>query len=85
MKGESEKSGFRLNAKKTKVMVTLDELGEFTTADETCEVLDIFTFLGTGIDREGGCASESARMISMGKAAMHVSYWLLCLIGMKIR
>ena len=66
---ESEKSGLRLNAKKTKVMVTLGELGEITTADETFAVLDSFTFLGARIDRDGGCASEIARRIAMGKEA----------------
>ena len=67
IKEESEKSGLRLNAKKTKVMVTLGELGEFTTAGETFEVVDSFTFLGARIDRDGGCTSDITRRIAMGK------------------
>ena len=51
-------------------MVTLGELGEHTTEDETFEVVDSFTFLGIRIDGDGGCASEIARRIAMGKAAM---------------
>ena len=70
VKEESEKSCLRLSTKKTKVMVTLGELGEFTTEDETFEVVDSFTFLGARIDWDGGCASEIARRIAMGKAAM---------------
>ena len=67
VKEESKKSGLRLNAKKTKVMVTLGELEEFTTADETFEVVVSFTFLGANIYRDGGCTSEIARKIAMGK------------------
>ena len=70
VKEESEKSGLRLNAKKTKVMVTLGELEEFTTAEETFQVVDSFTFLGAKIDGDGGCTSEIARRIAMGKAAL---------------
>ena len=67
VKQESEKSDLRLNAKKTKVMVTLAELEEFTAADETFEVVDSFTFLGAKIDRDGGSTSEIAWRVSMGK------------------
>ena len=56
-KEEIEKSVLRLNAKKTKVMVTLGELGEFTTAGETFEVVGSFTFLCARTDRDGGCTS----------------------------
>ena len=70
IKEESEKSGLRLNAKKTKVMVTLGELGEFTTASETFEFVDSFTFLGARIDRDGGCKSDITRRIAMSRAAM---------------
>ena len=51
-------------------MVTLGEFGEFTAADETFEALDSFTFLGARIDGNGGCKSEIARRIAMGKTAM---------------
>ena len=43
---------------------------ESTTADETFEVADSFTFLGAKIYRDGRFASEIARRIIMGKAAM---------------
>jgi len=70
IKEESEKSGLRLNSKKTKVMVTLGELGEFITAGKTFEVVDSFTFLGERIDRDGVCTSNITTRIVMGKAAM---------------
>ena len=70
IKEESEKSGLRLNSKKTKVMVTLGELGEFITAGKTFEVVDSFTFLGERIDCDGVCTSNITRRIAMGKAAM---------------
>ena len=51
-------------------MVTLGKLGEFTTAHETFEVVNSFTFLGARIDRDEGSKSEIARRIAMGKSAM---------------
>ena len=56
--------------KKTKVMVTLGELEEFTIADETFEVVHSVTFLGATIHRDGGHTSDIAVMIAMGKAPM---------------
>ena len=71
---ESEKSGLRLKAKKTKIMATLGELEEFTTAEETFEVVDSFNFLGAKIDRYRDCTSEVARRIAIGKAAIDGLY-----------
>ena len=51
-------------------MVTLGKLGEFTTADETFEVVNSVTFPGARIDRDEGSKSEIARRIALGKSAM---------------
>ena len=56
--------------KKTKVMVILCELEEFTTANETFEEVDSFTFLSAKIDRDGGYTPDIAKRIGMGKATM---------------
>ena len=71
---ESEKFGPRLNAKKTKIMITVGELKEFATAEETLEVVDSFNFLDTKIDRDGSCTSEIDSRIAIGKAAMNDLY-----------
>ena len=52
-------------------MAKLGELEEFITAEETFEVIDSFNFVGTRIDRDGGCTSEIARWIAIGKAEMN--------------
>ena len=89
LKKESEKSSLLLNAKKTKIMVRLGGLEEFTTVKETYEVVDNFNFLGTKIDRDGGCTSEIARKIAMGNVAMNGLYRVMkdrtVLILMKVR
>jgi len=70
VKKKIEQSGLRLNAKKTKVVLTSGELGEFTTAGETFEGGDSFTFLGARFDKDGGCTSDITRRIAMGKVGM---------------
>ena len=58
-----------LNMKKTKIMTIAPGLNEFTLGTEKVEVADSFTFLGSTIDRKGGCSDDIKKMPSLRKSS----------------
>jgi len=57
---ESEKTGMRLNLKKTKIMTT-GNLNKFKSDGMEIEIIDSYTFLGTIITRDGSMNKEINR------------------------
>ena len=66
VKGESEKSGLKLNIQKTKIMasgpITSWQIDEETVAD--------FIILGSKITSDGDCSHEIKRCLLLGKKVM---------------
>ena len=58
-----------LNVGKTKVMTTAN-IDSFIMDGNRIEVVNSFNFLGSTIERTGGCTKEIRRRIGLGKAAM---------------
>lgn len=69
VKTESEKFGLYLNVGKTKIMTTAN-IESFIIDGCNIEVVNNFNFLGSTIERTGGCTKEIGRRIGLGKAAM---------------
>jgi len=65
----SGKYGLYLNVGKTKVMTTAN-IDSFIMDGNRIEVVNSFNFLGSTIERTGGCTKEIRRRIGLGKAAM---------------
>ena len=70
LKESSAREGLLLNVKKTKIMTTAPGLNEFTLGTEKVEVVDCFAFLGSTIDRKGGCSNDIRKRLALGRAAM---------------
>ena len=70
VKESSACEGLLLNIKKTKILTTAPGLNEFTLGTEKVEVVDCFTFLGSTIDRKGGCFDDIRKRLALGRAAM---------------
>ena len=70
VKESSAREGLLLNVKKTKIMTTAPGLNEFTLGTEKVEVVDCFAFLGSTIDRKGGCSNDIRKRLALGRAAM---------------
>ena len=69
VKEESEKVGFKLNIRKTKIM----ESGPITSwqiAGETVETVADFIFLGSKITADGDCSHEIERRLLLGRKVM---------------
>ena len=69
MKGESEKSGLKLNIQKTKIMAP----GPTTSWEidgETVETVSDFIFLGSKITAHGDCSHEIKRRLLLGRKVM---------------
>ena len=69
VKIKSEEFGLYLNVGKTKIMTTAN-IESFTIDGSSIEVVNSFNFLGSTIERTGGCTKEIGRRIALGKAAM---------------
>ena len=71
MKEESERTGLRLNIKKTKIMasspITAWQIGE------KVKVVTDFLFLGSTITADGDCSHEIRRRLLLGRKAMALS------------
>ena len=65
----SGKYGLYLIVGKTKVMTTAN-IDSFIMDGNRIEVVNSFNFLGSTIERTGGCTKEIRRRIGLGKAAM---------------
>ena len=69
VKEESEKSSFKFNIQKTKIMAS----GPITSLQidgETMETVTDFIFLGSKITADGTCSKEIKRHLLLGRKAM---------------
>ena len=69
VKEESEQVGFKLNIRKTKIMVS----GPFTSWEidgETVETVSDFIFLGSRTTADGDCSHEIKRRLLLGRKVM---------------
>ena len=74
VKEESEKSGLRLNIKKTKIMAS-SPITSWQTEGEKVEALTDFLFLGFKITVDGDCSHEIKRRSLHGRIVMtHIVY-----------
>ena len=69
VKEESEKSGLRLNIKKTKIMAS-SPITSWQTEGEKVEALTDFLFLGFKITVDGDCSHDIRRRLLLGRKAM---------------
>ena len=69
MKEESEKSGLKLNIKKTKIM-TLGPITSWQIDGETMKTVTDFIFLGSKIIADGDCRHEIRRCLLLGRKAL---------------
>ena len=69
VKEESEKSGLRLNIKKTKIMAS-SPITSWQTEGEKVEALTDFLFMGSKITANGDCSYEIRRHLLLGRKAM---------------
>ena len=69
VKEESEKAGFKLNIKKTKIMAS-GPITSWQTDGETVEMVRDFIFGGSRITASGGCSHEIKRLLLLGRKAM---------------
>ena len=68
---ESSKAGLRLNASKTKIMTTDQQLnGTLKVGNNEIEIVDRFNFLGSFITNDGDCRLEIARRTGIARNAM---------------
>ena len=69
VKGESEKTGLKLNSQKTKIMAS----GPITSWQIDGEIVDTvadFIFLGSKITADGDCSHEIKRRLFLGRKVM---------------
>ena len=69
MKQENEKSGLKLNFKKTKIMTSCP-ITSWHKDGETMETVTDLTFLGSKITVDGECIHEIKRHLLLGRKAM---------------
>ena len=69
VKGESDKSGLKLNIQKTKIMAS-GPITSWQIAGETMQALADFIFLGSKITANGDCSHEIKKYLLLGKKAM---------------
>ena len=69
MKQENEKSGLKLNFKKTKIMTSCP-ITSWHKDGETMETVTDFIFLGSEITEDGDCSHEVKRHLLLGRKAM---------------
>ena len=68
-KEESEKVGFKLNIKKTKIMAS-GPITSWGIDGETMETVSDFTFLVSKITADGDCSHEIERRLLLGRKVM---------------
>ena len=66
VKGESEKSGLKLNIQKTKIMAS-SPITSWRIDGETMETVTDFIFLGSKITADGDCNHEIKRCLILGR------------------
>ena len=66
VKEESEKSGLKLNIKKTKIMAS-DPITSWQTDGGIRETVTDFIFLGSKITADGDCSHEIKTLLLLGK------------------
>ena len=69
MKEESEKTGFKLNIQKTKIMAS-GSITSWQIDGETVETVANFIFLGCKITADGDCSHEIKRRLLLGRKVM---------------
>ena len=69
VKEESEKTGFKLNIQKTKIMAS-GSITSWQIDGETVETVTDFSFLGSKITADGDCSHEIKRCLLLGRKAM---------------
>ena len=69
VKEESEKSGLKLNIKKTKIMAS-SPITSWQIEGEKVEALTDFLFLGSKITVDGDCSHDIRRQLLLGRKAM---------------
>ena len=74
VKEESEKSGLKLNIKKTKTMAS-SPTTSWQINGETMKTVTDFIFLNSKITADGHCSHEFKRLLLLGRKAMtHLEY-----------
>ena len=66
---ESEKTGLKLNIKKTKIMAS-DPITSWQIEGETMETVTDFIFLGSKITADSDCSHDIKRRLLLGRKAM---------------
>ena len=69
VKEEGEKTGFKLNIQKTKIMAS-GPITSWQIDGETMETAREFIFLGSKITADGACSHEIKRCLLLGRKAM---------------
>ena len=69
VKEESEKVGFKLNIKKTKIMAP-GPITSWKIDGETVETVTDFIFLGSQITEDSDCSHEIKRLLLLGRKVM---------------
>ena len=69
VKEESEKVGFKLNIKKTKIMAS-GPITSWQIDGKTMETVTDFIFLGSKITADGDCSHEMKRCLLLGRKAL---------------
>ena len=69
VKEESEKTGLKLNTKKTKIMAS-SSITSWQIEDEEVLAVTDFLFLGSKITVDGDCSHEIKRCLLLGRKAM---------------
>ena len=69
VKEESEKSGLKLNIKKTKIIAS-DPIISWQIDGETVETVTDFIFWGSKITADGNCSHEIKRCLLLGRKTM---------------
>ena len=69
VKGESEKSGLKLNIQKTKIMAS-SPITSWRIDGETMETVTDFIFLGSKTTVDGDCNYDIKRHLFLGRKAM---------------
>ena len=69
VKEESEKSGFKLNIQKTKIIAS-GPITSWQVDGETMETVTVFILLGSKITADGDCSHEIKRCLLLGRKVM---------------
>ena len=69
VKKDSEKAGFKLNVKKSKIMAS-GPITSWKIYGEKVETVVVFIFLGSKITEDGDCSREIKRCLLLGRKAM---------------